>query len=262
MYEQIDVGHYRSEPPALLNTLTEIPRALVELGSLHALMPSLSMLRRGDEHPTLLIPGFMAGDGSLGMLKRYLRYLRYSPETWGFGRNTGHPEHLFDHLPEKLAEMAEKWGEPVSLIGQSLGGVFARELAREFPQYVRQVITMGSPFGVRNSAVTMRALSHLYEASSGKTIDDMVAIMRDRNTHESPDVPVTAIYSKGDGVVHWSSCMETDEDHHTQNIRVPGSHCGMAFNGAIYYIIADRLSQDVSSWQHFNWRPSARTSAS
>ena len=254
MYEQLDPSRYRTRPPALINTLTEIPRALLELGSLQAMWPSLSVARRGERHPLLLIPGFMAGDGSLAMLKRYLKFLGYHPETWGFGRNTGQPEHLFDHLPEKLSEMARQWGEPISLVGQSLGGVFARELAREFPGHVRQVITLGSPFGARNSAIAMRALTHLFRISSGRTVEEMLQLMRDRELHRSPDVPVTAIYSKGDGVVHWESCMEEDEDHHTQNIQVPGSHCGMAFNGVIYYIIADRLAQDPMDWEHFSWR--------
>ena len=258
MYESLDVSAYRTRPPSLLNTLTEIPRALVEVGSLHAMLPSLSLARRGDRHPLLLIPGFMAGDMSLGLLKRYLRYLGYQPETWGYGRNMGHPEHLFDHLPEKLDEMADRYGEPVSLLGQSLGGVYARELAREHPERVRQVITMGSPFSARNGAVTMKFLPHLFQASTGRSVEEMVELMNGHILDQSPDVPVTAIYSKGDGVVHWEACMEVSEDHHTQNIQVPGSHCGMAFNGAIYYIIADRLAQDTENWKPFSWRTRAR----
>ncbi|MBO6655939.1 MAG: esterase [Pseudomonadales bacterium] len=253
MYEQIDVARHRDRPPALINTLTELPRALFEAGSLCTMLPSLSLLKRGDPHPTLLIPGFMAGDASLGLLKRYLQHMGYQPETWGYGRNTGNPEHLFDHLPEKLARMYETTGKSISLIGQSLGGVYARELAREYPRMVRQVITLGSPFKVRNSSTTMRALTHLFKASSGMTIDEMVELMRDRAFHESPNVPVTAVYSRGDGVVHWDACRETVEDHHTQNIEVPGSHCGMGFNPAIYYIIADRLAQRDENWQKFSW---------
>jgi hypothetical protein len=253
LYEYLDLEAHRTQPPNLFNSLTEMPRALLEAGSLLTLMPSLSLLPRGDRHPLLLIPGFMAGDGSLGLFKRYLRMMGYEPRTWGYGTNMGRPEHLFDHLPERLLEMADETGQEVSLIGQSLGGVYARELAHQYPDMVRQVITMGSPFGARNGAITMRALSHLFEVSSGKTIDEMVEIMRGRHRNESPDVPVTAIFSKGDGVVHWSSCREMEEDHHTQNIEVAGSHVGMAFNAMIYYIVADRLSQDVDAWQKFAW---------
>ncbi len=253
MYEEVDIRQHRSRSPSLLNTLTELPRALLEFGSLYSMMPALSLQSRGDKHPLLLIPGFLAGDASLATMKRYLRNLGYRPETWGFGRNMGKPDHLFDHLPEKLLEMADRQGEPVSLIGQSLGGVYARELAREYPDLVRQVITMGSPFGVKNSASTMRALTRVFKASSGLSIEEMLALMHDRNLHISPDVPVTAIYSKSDGVVHWEACREDDEDHHTQNIEVPGSHCGMAFNPMIYYIVANRLSLTRETWRPFNW---------
>lgn len=252
LYEELDVARHRSKPPAFLNTLTELPRAMLEIGGLYSMLPSLSLANRGDSHPLLLVPGFMAGDASLGMLRRYLKFLGYSPETWGFGRNMGSPDHLFDHLPERLAEMADRAGEPVSLIGQSLGGVFSRELAREYPEFVRQVITLGSPFRITGSANTMQGLSHLFQLSSGRSVDEVIAMLKDRDFHRSPDVPLTAIYSKTDGVVHWESCREAEEDHHTQNIQVPGSHCGMGFNGLIYYIIADRLSQKIDGWQKFD----------
>lgn len=254
LYEEIDVTRYQSRPPLLFNTLTEAPRALFEASHLLAMMPSLSLSARGDKHPLLMIPGFLAGDASMAMMKRYLAWMGYQPQTWGLGRNFGHPEHLFDHLPERLIEIAETAGEPVSLIGQSLGGVFARELAREFPDHVRQVITLGSPFGVSDNAGTLRTLAKLFRTTSGKTTQEMMSLMRDRSLHESPNVPVTAIYSKGDGVVNWEACLEEKEDCLTQNIEVPGSHCGMAFNSTIYYIIANRLSQAVKSWEKFRWQ--------
>ena len=227
---------------------------MVEATSLLTLLPSLSWLSTGDKHPVLLIPGFMAGDGSLGLLKQYLGFMGYQPETWGIGRNTGSPDHLFDHLPEKLDELYEKYEQPLSIVGQSLGGVFARELARDYPEKVRQIITLGSPLAAKNSAVTRRALRRLLKASAGHSIEDMVQMMRERNLNQSPDVPLTAVYSKGDGVVHWAACQEATEDHHTQNIEVPGSHCGMAFNPMIYYIIMDRLNQQVDAWQKFQWQ--------
>ena len=254
MFEQIDTNQHRSTPPALFNTLTELPRAMLEVGGLLSVLPTLSLLPRGDQHPVLLIPGFMAGDRSLVMLKRYLDFMGYQSETWGFGRNTGSPDHLFDHLPEKLDELCEKYGEPLSLVGQSLGGVFARELARDYPEKVRQIITLGSPVAARNSAVTVRALRHLLKASAGQSVEEMVVMMEERNFHISPEVPVTAVFSKGDGVVHWASCKEGFEDESTQNIEVPGSHCGMGFNALIYFIIMNRLSQQLDSWQKFQWQ--------
>lgn len=249
----------RRRRPVSLKTLTELPRAMVEATHLLATLPSLSLVPRGDGHPLLLIPGFLASDRSLVAMRGYLNSLGYKTETWGLGRNMGKPEHLFEHLPEKLLEMADRAGEPVSLVGQSLGGVFARELAREYPELTRQVITLGSPFGARNSNFTHKALSHLYRVSSGASVDDMLSLMRARELHISSDVPRTAIYSKGDGVVHWESCREAEEDHLTQNIEVLGSHCGMGFNAMIYYIVADRLSQPALSWRRFQFFPELKT---
>ena len=254
MYREPNRQQRRIRRPALINTLTEAPRALLEAGSLCTLLPMLPFLPRGDGHPILLMPGFMAGDRSLGLLKRYLRYLGYRPETWELGRNTGRVEHLFARLPQRLLGITDKAGEPASLIGQSLGGVFAREMAREYPQAVRQVITLGSPFAATNGRATLRTLAQLLRVASGRSIEEMSAIMRQRNLHISPDVPVTAIYSKSDGVVHWAACREVVEDRHTQNIEVTGSHVGMAFNPVNYYIIADRLAQRPDRWKKFSWR--------
>ncbi len=253
MYEEFDVSRHQASPPALFHTLTEFPRAFLEMTHLTMMFPALSMRPRGDKHPLLLIPGFLASDSSLVMLQRYLGYLGYKAETWGYGRNTGRPEHLYDHLPEKLLDMAEKSGEPVSVIGQSLGGVYARELAREYPDATRQVITMGSPFGARNSGVAIQMVRRLLEQQSGKDMDELIEVIMTRGPHVAPDVPVTAIYSKSDGVVHWKVCRETREDHNTQNIEITGSHCGMGFNASIYYVIADRLAQDIENWARFEW---------
>lgn len=258
MYEELDVGRHQANPPALFHTLTEFPRAMLEVSHLTMMFPALSMRPKGDNHPLLLIPGFLASDLSLSMLRRYLTSLGYKAETWGFGRNTGRPEHLYDHLPEKLLEMAETYAEPVSLIGQSLGGVYARELAKEFPQATRQVITMGSPFGARNSGVAIQLVRRLVEQQSGRDVDELIELMVTKGPQVSPDVPVTAIYSKSDGVVHWRVCREAEEDHRTQNIEVNGSHCGMGFNATIYYIIADRLAQCMDNWTRFEWRTGPR----
>lgn len=250
------VTSHRTQRPSPLTTLTEVPRALLEASSLVASLPSLSLAPRGDGHPLLLIPGFLASDRSLIAMRGYLKSLGYDTYTWGLGRNMGKPEHLFEHLPEKLLEIAQSSGEPVSLVGQSLGGIFARELAREFPELTRQVITLGSPFGARDRRFTHRALSHLYRVSSGASVDDMVALMRERERHISHEVPRTAIYSRGDGVVNWQSCREAEEDSMTQNIEVVGSHCGMGFNPLIYYIVADRLGQRAENWKRFSIVPS------
>lgn len=254
LYEELDVAAGHASPPALVNSITEFPRTLFEIGSLFATMPLLAGQPRGDGHPVLVLPGFMASDESTRLLRRYLSHLGYTPLPWGLGRNTGRPELLQFHLPERLASLADQYGRKVSLIGQSLGGVFARELARFHAARVRQVITLGSPFGAQQGGSALALVRRMFERQSGMSIDAMRSWLRDTESTASPPVPLTAIFSKGDGIVNWRVCREPVEDHQTQNIEVIGSHCGMAFNPSIYYVLADRLSQPEEGWQKYSAR--------
>ncbi|MEO2173950.1 MAG: alpha/beta hydrolase [bacterium] len=251
MYEELDVESYRVETPSIFNSLTEIPRTLLEIGTLSISFPVLSSLPKGDKHPVMLVPGFMAGDESTVVLRRYLSCMGYKPSGWGLGRNTGHPEIIERTLIEKFHQLFEEHQQKVSLIGQSLGGIFARELGRLFPDKVRQVITLGSPFSMANGGGSNLLVQKLFEQQSRMSVE----MMRERlETDQSPPIPLTAVYSRGDGVVHWRGCMETELDHQTQNIEVFGSHCGMGFNPAVYYIIADRLAQPENRWRLFQSR--------
>ena len=251
MVEILDVDQHRSSPPSLLNTLTELPRLLVELSVLFATMPSLTMLPKGDQHRVLVLPGFMAGDESTFLLRAYLRHMGYQPETWNLGRNNGRPELLQVGLMQRLDELMSQDPSRISIIGQSLGGVFGREVGRLHPDKIRQVITLGSPFGAQNSESSMKMVTALFEKMSGLSVEEMREFIDAMDPTVSPPIPVTAIYSKGDGVVHWTVCREAEEDDHTQNIRVCGSHCGMAMNSMTYYIIANRLAQKDGHWVPF-----------
>ena len=252
MYETVDVERYRGSPPSLIHTLTELLRFQLELGLLLNTLPALSLLPRGDGHRVLVLPGFMAGDESTVLLRRYLRFMGYKPEPWGLGLNTGRPTLLTEGIMQRVAALWAKKPERFSIIGQSLGGVFGREVGRLQPDKVRQVVTLGSPFSAKNSQSTMRLVSVLFERLSGLSVEEMREFLDDMDPEISPPVPVTAIYSREDGVAHWSACQEKQEDDHTQNIRVCGSHVGMAMNAAIYYIIADRLRQADGEWQRFD----------
>jgi|TARA_B110000211_G_scaffold233126_1_gene298478 pimeloyl-ACP methyl ester carboxylesterase len=248
LYESLNMKAQRARSPALLNTISELPRTLMEIGALSMSMPLLRRLPAGDGHPVMLIPGFMASDTSMLVLARYLRHLGYKTLGWELGRNTGHPDTLHSDLANRFETVVRDAEVPVTLIGQSLGGVYSREIARKYPDHVRQVITLGSPFSMSGSDGSNGLVRRLFEQQSGVSVEQM----RERFADDSsPPVPLTAIYSKGDGVVHWRGCMEKDEDAITQNIRVPGSHCGMGFNPIIYRIVADRLSQRVGEWTKY-----------
>ncbi len=260
MYEELDVVAHRATAPPLLNAITELPRTMLEFQSLLVSLPVLGRLKRGDGHPVLVLPGFLAGDASTAVLRRFLSKMNYQAEPWQLGRNTGRAEIIQSKLLDRFESLANEFSEKITIIGQSLGGVYARELARMYPDSVRQVITLGSPFGTMDSGTTLPLVRRLFEQQSGMTIEAMREFMLALDPHVSPPVPVTAIYSKGDGVVNWRVCREHEEDALTQNIEICGSHCGMGFNPAIYYIIADRLAQPSGDWQKFESKLGPRQS--
>jgi hypothetical protein len=241
-----------AKPPPLLNTLIEVPRTLIELGTLAVMLPALAALPRGDGHPVLVLPGFMAGDESTYILRQYLTFMGYKALPWKLGRNTGKPEILEFKLDERLQEICEKYEGKVSLIGQSLGGVFARELARRHSEKVKQVITLGSPFSVGESGSVNSLVTRLFEHQSGMSVKAMRERFDVSDQDKAPSVPMTAIFSKGDGIVNWRACRELASGMKVQNIEVRGSHCGMAFNPAIYYIIRNRLSQNEDAWEKYH----------
>lgn len=258
MYEKLDLlvdrsweDTRKSRPPSLLNALTELPRTLMDISALCVSMPLLANMPRGDGHPVMVLPGFMASDSSTAVLRGYLRQIGYKPMGWGLGRNNGRFELMQQILIEKFLEVAEVCDDKITLIGQSLGGVYARELARFYPDKVRQVITLGSPFGVVNGSAANPLVRRLFESQSGLSIEKMREAIYEMDPHKTPPVPLTAIYSKADGIVNWRVCLEAFEDFESDNIQVLGAHCGMGFNAAIYGIIADRLSQPIDDWRKF-----------
>ncbi len=248
MYQVIDVVKFRPKGPSALNSATELPRVLMEMTSLAYLWPLLGAQDRGDGHPVMVLPGFMAGDESTAILRRYLRRLGYQPVPWGLGQNTGRID-LLESLIGSFGTVAGKYDQRMTLIGQSLGGVYARELSRQHAGSVRQVITLGSPFSSHSPQSTNALVSRLFQYMSGMTQDQM----RDQMLNfaaEAPPVPSTAIYSKADGVVHWSTCLEYKGEF-TENIEVLGSHTGMALNPMVFHVISDRLKQPEGAWKPF-----------
>ena len=217
----------RSGAPVLPYFLVEAPRALFESLTLRPSRPLLRRAPHGDGHPVLVLPGFMAGDDSTRAIRRYLRSLGYMAHPWRLGRNLGPRDRLREQLAERVEELHARTGRRLSLVGWSLGGVYAREIAKRMPHRTRGVVTLGSPFA-----------------------DPAWA------TAGPPPQPSTSIYSKTDGIVPWRHSLEVETDH-TENIEVPGSHCGLGFNAIALYAMADRLAQREGTWSPFNrsgWR--------
>ena len=238
-------------PPSALLALTELPRAIAEWGTLVVSMGSLlATAPRGDGHPVLVLPGFMTSDTSTRVLRRFLRMLGYDAHTWNLGRNLGTRAigQEGEHLIERLREIHEATGQRVSLVGWSLGGVMARLLARKTPDAIRQVVTLGSPFAGSPKATNVW---RLYELMSGSRIDDPNHRAHLAEVAARPNVPCTAIFSKGDGVVAWQNCREEDTAL-SENIEVHGSHIGLGVNPAVLYAVADRLSLKDGEFRRFD----------
>jgi pimeloyl-ACP methyl ester carboxylesterase len=201
---------------------------------------------RGDNHPVLVLPGFAADDRSTRPLRSVLRAQGYWVHGWGLGRNLPNVE-LFYAMRARLVDLHARHGAPVSLVGQSLGGVYARELAREHPEMVRQVITLASPFRLRPgdassvSTLAQRVLRPMDPLPWGVTPEE------DR---PAVPVPVTAIYSRTDGIVRWWTTIEAAGPSR-ENIEVRGSHSGLAVLPAVVYAVADRLAQPAGQWAPF-----------
>jgi pimeloyl-ACP methyl ester carboxylesterase len=234
-------------PPALGWFLVEGQRALLEGLALLASTPLLEGAPRGDGHPVLVLPGFGFDDDSTRVLRGYLRRLGYEVHPWRLGRNPGLPGFLRDRLQRRVLELCAARDEKLSLVGWSLGGIYARELAKRVPQRIRRVITLGSPFADAGRATSV---SRLFELVSGRTLPARDDVFFHR-LREPPPVASTAIYSRSDGVAHWSACREP-EGPLTENIEVIGSHFGLGLNPLVLYAIADRLAQPECGFARFD----------
>jgi len=245
-------------PPRLLRDF-ELPRAAWELGAYYyASRPTAWFAPRGDGHGVLVLPGFLTSDVATRPLRAFLRRLGYDARPWLLGRNVGPTDAIVDGLSRRLRDVQTTTGRRVSLVGVSLGGIFARDLARSHPDLVRQVITLGSPFRLpvrysgpelTNTGPLYRALRpwHSARAAERPEEDDLPLL----------SVPSTALYTRTDGVVPWQSCIERAGPT-SESVEVWGSHSGLGHNPLALVVIADRLAQPEGTWQPFRrhvlWR--------
>jgi len=240
--------------PKLLYQLIE-PRAVLEMYALPWLLPVLLHAPRGDGHPVLLLPGFMADEGTLIALKLFLESRGYDVHTWGFGRNVGFTSRHATALEQKIRYMHHTSGRKVSVVGWSLGGLFAMYGAHEAPECVRSVITLGSPVsfdpGGSQSTPLVKALYRLIAHPMGTAAH--VPHLRAKNLRgpKAIPVPISCIYSLGDGVVPPQEATIDGNPALHENIRVPGSHLGLGFNALALWIVADRLAQPEGRWRPY-----------
>ena len=249
-----DLGDTTLEPQSIrrprLGLLLLEGRALLELAALLPAYPALRRAPHGDGHPVLVLPGFMASDFSTRTLRRFLRDHGYAAHGWKLGRNAGPNSETVARMVERFHEVQQRYGRRVSLIGWSLGGVYARELARAFPTDVRQVITLASPFRDLEATnvpafLRTRRGRHPNEAAFRERLRLPLA------------VPMTAIYSRTDGIASWQSCM-AEPGPQSESIEVESSHLGIGHHPVVLLTIADRLAQPEGVWKPFQPPPGWR----
>ena len=227
-------------------------RAIHELGAFVGALPLLSLAPRGDGHPVLVLPGLVASDTSTRPLRAFLRTRGYAVSGWRQGRNLGLRPGVQHAMVDLVRELSDSHGRKISLIGWSLGGLYARQLAKMVPDRVRQVITLGSPFAANPKATNAW---RVYEMASGRRADEEDARFGGALAG-APPVPTTAIFSRTDGICAWQGCRE-QASQMVESIEVESSHCGMGHHPAAVYAVADRLAQKEGAWVPFDrsgWR--------
>jgi pimeloyl-ACP methyl ester carboxylesterase len=238
-------------PPAKTLMFLE-GRAIHEFGAFLGALPLLRLAPRGDGHPVLVLPGLVASDMSTRPLRAFLNNRNYAAHGWRQGRNFGLRDGVREAMVNLVGGLNDTHGRKVSLVGWSLGGLYARQLAKMVPERVRSVITLGSPFASSPKATNAW---RVYEFASGRRADE-VDPQFGGSLDEPPPVPTTAIFSRTDGICAWQGCKEKTAAR-TESIEVESSHCGMGHHPAVVYAVADRLAQPEGKWQPFDrsgWR--------
>lgn len=246
-------GSQRLRRPNRLLLAAEGPRALGELVLLQAARPLLANAPRGDGHSVLVLPGMAADDRSTMPLRRFLRGLGYRVHGWRLGTNVPTQE-MIGRLRDRVARLHAQDPRPMSIVGWSLGGIYAREIARTSPEAVRAVVTLGSPFrpmpGHESHAAPLARLWGTDVPGNSWPGDDRPL-----------PVPSTSVLSPTDGIVPWQACVNTGGGSH-ETIEVVGSHCGLGHHPAVLLVVADRLAQPSGDWQPMQipapWRPLLR----
>ncbi len=230
--------------PSLALLFAEPFRAMLDALGSHVTARPESI---GDGHPVIVYPGLGAGSRNTTQLRTFLRHSGFEANDWGGGINIGHEGEFdawLDGLADTMREVQDRHdGRKVSLVGWSLGGIFAREIARRAPESVRTVVTLATPFAALGDANHAGALYKMLNGDAGQLAPGIEARLR-----ESPPVPTTSVYSKSDGIVCWRGCIE-QRSATTESVEVDASHLGMVNHPAVLRIVANRLAQPEGRWK-------------
>ncbi|MGY1822989.1 esterase/lipase family protein [Geodermatophilus sp. SYSU D00079] len=241
--------------PSRALLLTEPPRAGLDAAALAVAWPVLATAPRGDGHPVLVLPGLMTGDPATWVLRTALRALGHDVSGWTLGVNRGPTGRVVRGLRAHLERLHRTSGQRVSLVGWSLGGLYAQELARAAPGSVRGLVTLGTP--VVRWAPWVRTASGMVD-DAPRLLRGAAALPRPWAERGGLRVPATSVYTRADGIVHWSSCRYGTRAARREDVEVRGSHLGLAVNPAVLWLLADRLAMAEGAWRPFRPPPALR----
>lgn len=233
--------------PAFHRLLLE-PLGVTELINIVPAWPDLEALPPGAGQPVMVIPGLTTGDWSTAIIRTWLKSKGFSVYGWDQGVNIKYTTDLEDRLARRTNDIADRHGMPVTLIGWSLGALTVRILARNHPDPVRQLISLGGPF---MNLQGKTYVSWWYELLAGEKVSDFNPEWA-RAASSRPVHPSTSIYSRTDGMVSWQYCMDWETGPTTQNIEVNCNHLGFGMNPVVWHIVYDRLLQADNAWQPFD----------
>lgn len=264
--EAIHIGafmHRSTSPirrPSYALLALEPVRAALEFAGHHVM--GEAALPRGDRHAVVVFPGLATNATVVRPLHAFCERLGYSALDWGQGVNTGPKGEIdgwLDALAQRVRERTAGHTAPISLVGWSLGGIYAREIAKRLRSRVRQVITIGTPFAGSAEHTNAGLVYRLLNGSMPPAHPALLERLR-----QAPPVPTTSIYSRSDGVVAWQACRDMKRTGRSESIEIEGSHCGMPWNPAVLRVVADRLAQPLHAWRPYahNAKPSPKFGAS
>ncbi len=207
--------------------------------------------RHAHAQPVLLIPGFMAGDNSLTVMRSWLRGRGHRVEMSGMRFNAGCAEQIVSRLQEQLRDLAAACGEPVVLVGQSRGGALARSLAVREPDSVAALVMLGSPvtdpLAVSSHVLrTVKLMARIGDLGVPRVFSSGCAEGRccegfweDMTAPLPTGLEAVSVFSRSDGIVDWHACL----DPHARQVEVRSSHCGMSVHPRVYQVLDDLLSR-------------------
>lgn len=217
--------------------------------AIRRLTPPLPVARRGDGHRVLVLPGFTASDITTLNLRATIQAVGCRAHGWRQGANHGPTSSLMKRLEARLLDISDDGGAPVSLVGWSLGGVYARRLARRYPDRVRGVITLGSPTSVPD--VPHSLVNRLWRSRQRHYDGDFLADISNGETGATPmPVPTTVIWTRFDRVVPPQHVM-LPPGPNVEHIEVITTHLGIGSHPGALLAVADRLTQQAGEWKPF-----------